>query len=478
MQFKNLSSKQIVATILTAVTGVLIIYFGVSFLWSILFHAELTINLEDKAVVTVLDSEQQSVKDLGEKEGSFTIRIASGTYHVESTSDQSKTRNTVDLKQSDKQQINVDFKRTKNSNEALYINDGSVDKIAAGNNTLYAHENQQGYIYYYRPSQTTDRVVANLKGSGLLEYNRKPVAVSLDETEGISMYALNKGSVNNVESVSSSSSVKVATDTFTNRYAVVNYTESTVQYFEGLNDKSPQIIAEFTDIVPEITFANEQVLVYYPAALIKQEESVDSNDLSAYTSRRFSTSTNEVTALKVLATQSINTKDGLVFGTENGIFLDNELIENSKVRLLEGVASGFIFELNDDVWEYDSESGNSYLVAQNSNRIIDATSMNGELYLLVQDGRNRSILRINDTADILLPSEVIGYENDMFRIESNFLFGSKPQLTITTFGIINGPQQYNLFKSQTLEYRKAARQYLKSQGLNLSNYKVEYTPSL
>lgn len=64
-----------------------------------------------------------------------------------------------------------------------------------------------------------------------------------------------------------------------------------------------------------------------------------------------------------------------------------------------------------------------------------------------------------------------------FKIDVNYLFGSKPTLVITTFAVINNPSRdATSFATQTSNLRKKALQYLKDQDVDVSAFTIVYSP--
>jgi hypothetical protein len=72
-----------------------------------------------------------------------------------------------------------------------------------------------------------------------------------------------------------------------------------------------------------------------------------------------------------------------------------------------------------------------------------------------------------------LPKQTINFKVD-YSVDSNNNLG----FTVTTYAIINGPSDYSQYLKDTNTYRQQALDYLKSNGIDPTKYKVSYIPSI
>jgi hypothetical protein len=72
-----------------------------------------------------------------------------------------------------------------------------------------------------------------------------------------------------------------------------------------------------------------------------------------------------------------------------------------------------------------------------------------------------------------LPKENLHYKID-YSVDNDQKFS----LTITTYGIINGPSDYNKYVQQTKAYKQEALEFLKQNGVEPSTYPITYIPNL
>jgi hypothetical protein len=72
-----------------------------------------------------------------------------------------------------------------------------------------------------------------------------------------------------------------------------------------------------------------------------------------------------------------------------------------------------------------------------------------------------------------LPKENLHYKID-YSVDSDQKFS----LTITTYGIINGPSDYDKYIQQTKTYKKEALDFLKQNGVDPNTYPITYIPNL
>ncbi|MBX4197625.1 hypothetical protein KW801_03680 [Candidatus Saccharibacteria bacterium] len=72
-----------------------------------------------------------------------------------------------------------------------------------------------------------------------------------------------------------------------------------------------------------------------------------------------------------------------------------------------------------------------------------------------------------------LPKENLHYKID-YSVDANQKFS----LTITTYGIINGPADYTRYVEQTKAYKQEALDFLKQNGVGPNTYPINYIPNL
>lgn len=72
-----------------------------------------------------------------------------------------------------------------------------------------------------------------------------------------------------------------------------------------------------------------------------------------------------------------------------------------------------------------------------------------------------------------LPHENLHYKID-YSVDSN----QKISLTVTTYGVINGPADYSQYVQQTKAYKQEALDYLKQADIQSNTYPITYIPNL
>lgn len=70
------------------------------------------------------------------------------------------------------------------------------------------------------------------------------------------------------------------------------------------------------------------------------------------------------------------------------------------------------------------------------------------------------------------------YENLHYKIGYKLEDTSNIVFTITLYGIINSPSQYNEYQKQLSQYKAEALNYLRSNGVDVNKEKMEFTPKV
>lgn len=141
--------------------------------------------------------------------------------------------------------------------------------------------------------------------------------------------------------------------------------------------------------------------------------------------------------------------DSYIFASGGGLWL-NDLTKNRSQKII-NVEQGTprnIMVSGDDY--YFSNTNGKEIIIYRSNNLVSAP----------------------DTKGLTFPIRTSEY-----KIDIAFLFGNKPSLIITTYGIINNPERDAAsFKQQTTSYQNLAINYLKEHEINLSSFNIIYVP--
>lgn len=70
------------------------------------------------------------------------------------------------------------------------------------------------------------------------------------------------------------------------------------------------------------------------------------------------------------------------------------------------------------------------------------------------------------------------YETLHFKVDYSVDANQNLSLTVTTYGIINGPSDYPLYVQQTAAYKQEALAWLKQNGVGPTTYPITYIPNL
>lgn len=68
------------------------------------------------------------------------------------------------------------------------------------------------------------------------------------------------------------------------------------------------------------------------------------------------------------------------------------------------------------------------------------------------------------------------YENSHFKIEYEIIDNKDIRYTITLYGTLNRPSQYNSYVSQVRQYKEEALIYLTNSGVDVAKAKIQYNP--
>lgn len=480
---QNITAKKIVFLTITIPLVLISSFFLLRFLWALLFHGELTISVTEAANIEIYNENTELVAQTDNQEGTKKYRLAKGTYYTQAVaSDEKTTRGTSQLEQSGEASLDIDFQSVLSETDALYLSNNRTDAIEQSGSNVYIHENESGFIYHFTPKTTTNSVVENQANTKLVEYNNKVSAVIAGQGEGPNQLATLSGdNLTNVINTQILGAVDIITNPYGSSFFVVDYGQSNVKFYKNVKDNNPATVVSSLDSTVDVAFSQTEAVIYFPESIIHSEESLEKNSLEGTAGLLIHLGSGETSTLDISPTQAKSNKDFISLGDTDGIYVlkDGSLlqIEAEQAALLESYSDRVVYNLVGRIWEYDIQSANSYMLADTDGLVFDASFVGGSKLLLAQNGGGRKVIRLRESNSFSIPDSVIGYQTDEFEINANYLFGNKPTIIVTTYGIIN-PTQYSAYVQQTKDYRRSAIDYLKAQGLNLNQYNIKYIPEL
>lgn len=175
-----------------------------------------------------------------------------------------------------------------------------------------------------------------------------------------------------------------------------------------------------------------------------------------------------------------------VLPDDSSLKIDGKSVKPGRVYLTAGthklIASRVLFE-------DDTESINTADITKNETIYMLPKAVSGaaKAYLLqhpdiqqqreaaggAESDRIRALVLKKYPIISKLPEETLQYKID-YSLDAN----QKLSLTITTYGIINRPSDYPQYLQQTKDYRAAALEFLKQNGVSPTTYPINYVPNI
>lgn len=131
---------------------------------------------------------------------------------------------------------------------------------------------------------------------------------------------------------------------------------------------------------------------------------------------------------------------------------------------------------DDGAWEYNLRDEYYYKLAAIPHMVTSLTEIDDLIYITTfPNSADAAIYTLGE-------SEVASkLEEALPTVQSNFsisysLLGNRPSLNIETFASLNDPNRRSIYEEFTRQYRQEALDFLTQSGLNVSDYRIIYTP--